>query len=149
MQLNTATYFMGLAIDQAKKAAAMDEVPVGAVIVHQNRVIASSHNLVQHNKNATHHAEMLCIDAACQFFGQKYLMDCDLFVTLEPCPMCAAALAHVKIRRIYFGAYDIKSGGIDHTTHTFQHMCHQPQIYGGISETECQNLLKKYFLEKR
>lgn len=146
---DTATYFMGLAIEQAKKAMTLDEVPIGAVIVHQNQLIAHSHNLVQYNKNATHHAEMLCIDAACRVLDQKYLADCDIFVTLEPCAMCAAALAHVKIRRIYFGAYDIKAGGIDHTTRTFHHMCHHPQIYGGICEIQCQTLIKQYFHTKR
>lgn len=143
------SHFMNDAYSEALLAMKIDEVPVGAVVVQNNIIIARAHNFVEKNKNALHHAEILCIEAACKEINEKYLVDCDLYVTLEPCIMCAGALAHVKIRRVYFGAYDPKNGGVEHTLQAFNHTLHKPEVYGGIHEEKCQMLLRDYFHTKR
>lgn len=140
---------MNHAYEEALSAIKVDEVPVGAVIVKDNIIIARAHNLVEKNKNTLHHAEILCIQAACENIDEKYLVDCDLYVTLEPCIMCAGALAHAKLRRVYFGAYDPKGGGVDHTLQVFKHTLHKPDVYGGIHEEKCKVLLRDYFQTKR
>ncbi len=143
------SHFMNAAYREALSAMQKDEVPVGAVIVQNNQIIARAHNLVEHNKNVLHHAEIICIEAACQKINEKYLVDSDLYVTLEPCIMCAGALAHAKIRRVYFGAYDPKNGGVEHALQAFNHTLHKPEVYGGIHEEKCQMLLLDYFRTKR
>jgi tRNA(adenine34) deaminase len=136
---------------EAQRAFDANEVPVGAVITHQGKIIAATHNLTERNKCATAHAEMLAIHAASDALGQKYLYECDLFVSLEPCTMCAAALAHAKIRRIYYGAADAKGGACAHGVRFFeQPTCHHhPELYGGFHETYFAELLKKFFAAKR
>lgn len=142
---------MQQAIDQALLAQANDEVPVGAVIVQQGKIIAQAYNLVETNKNPLAHAEILAIDQACRVLNTPRLIECDLYVTLEPCTMCAAAIAHARLRRVYFGAFDAKGGAVDHGVRFFnQSTCfHHPEIYGGIREQECQHLLRTFFKDKR
>lgn len=146
-----ANPYMQLAIEQARKGAA-SEVPIGAVVVSSSgEVIASAHNLTETNSDPTAHAEMLAIRAACEKTGSARLPDCDLYVTLEPCPMCATAISFARIRRLYFGAYDPKGGGVENGARIFaQSTCHHaPEIIGGIAEEECSALLKDFFKARR
>ena len=142
---------MSQAIAEARKAASMGEVPIGAVIVRDERMIATAHNLTETNNDPTAHAELLAIRAACEVLDSPRLTECDLYVTLEPCAMCAAAISFARIRRLYFGAYDPKGGGVEHGVRFFsQATCHhRPEVYGGISESECGELLKEFFKSRR
>jgi tRNA(Arg) A34 adenosine deaminase TadA len=144
---------MKLAIEQAVKAFAVNEVPVGAVLVHAKtkKIIASAHNLTLHNNDPTAHAEILVIRQACALLTSDRLPDYDLFVTLEPCAMCATAIAFARIRRLYFGAYDVKGGAVESGIRIFsQPTCHHtPEIIGGIYESDCGKLLKDFFGTKR
>jgi len=144
---------MQLAISQAEIAYGLGEVPVGAVIVDSKskQIIVSCHNLVETCGDPTAHAEILAIRAACDKIGSKFLTDCDIYVTLEPCPMCSQAIAFARMRRVYFGAYDPKGGGVEQGACIFnQPTCnHKPQIIGGIKESECSNLLKDFFGDRR
>ena len=140
------------ALAEAEAAGARAEVPIGAVIVTADgRLIASAGNRTRELKDPTAHAEMLAIRAACAALGTERLPDCDLYVTLEPCPMCAAAISFARIRRLYFGASDPKGGGVEHGPRVFSHAtCHHaPEVYGGISETEAARLLVAFFEERR
>jgi tRNA(adenine34) deaminase len=143
--------FMRQAILKARAAAEAGEVPVGALLVREGEVIASAHNLVEINSDPTAHAEMLAIRAACEILATPRLTDCDLYVTLEPCAMCAQAISFARIRRLYFGAYDEKGGGVEHGARIFsQSTCHhKPEIYGGIAESENRDLLQEFFKGKR
>ncbi|HEX6979089.1 MAG TPA: nucleoside deaminase [Alphaproteobacteria bacterium] len=144
---------MELALAEAAKAAAAGEVPVGAVLVDgdSGEVLAAAHNLVEAMHDPTAHAEMLVIRAAAQASGEKRLARCDLYVTLEPCPMCAQAIAFARLRRLYFGAGDPKGGGVEHGPRIFaQPTCHhRPEVYGGIDETRAGALLRDFFRERR
>lgn len=143
---------MALALDQASTAAAAGEVPVGAVLVNASgAVVATAGNRVERDHDPTAHAEMLVLRAAAAQLGATRLADCDLYVTLEPCPMCAAAIALARIRRLYFGAYDPKSGGVEHGPRIFEQPCchHRPEIYGGIGETAAAALLRNFFRARR
>ncbi len=142
---------MQIALSEASNAATCGEVPIGAVIVKDGQVIASAHNLTEINNDPTAHAELLAIREACAKLGTPRLMDCDMYVTLEPCPMCATAISFARIRRLYFGAYDAKGGGVENGPRIFsQPTCHhKPEIYGGISESECGDLLKAFFKDRR
>jgi tRNA(Arg) A34 adenosine deaminase TadA len=143
---------MQQALAQAKAAEAMGEVPIGAVIVQvDGRLVASAHNRVETDRDPTAHAEMLAIRAACEARGSKFLENCDLYVTLEPCAMCAQAIAFARLRRVYFGAYDPKGGGVEQGARIFsQPTCHhRPEIYGGIAEGECATLLRDFFRARR
>jgi tRNA(adenine34) deaminase len=143
--------FMQQALEQAEKAAARGEVPVGAVIVSNNQILAAAGNRVEELNDVTAHAEMLVIRQASQKLGSPRLVDCDIYVTLEPCPMCAQAISMARLRRLYFGAYDPKGGGVEHGARLFsQPTCHHaPQIYGGIEEEKSANLLRSFFAAKR
>jgi tRNA(adenine34) deaminase len=145
--------FMALALAEAEAAAAAGEVPVGAVLVEgtTGRVLAQAHNRVETDRDPTAHAEILAIRAGAALMGSPRLGTCDLYVTLEPCPMCAAALAHARIRRLYFGASDPKGGGVEHGPRIFeQPTCHhRPEIYGGIGETAAADLLRRFFAARR
>lgn len=139
-------HFMKEALREAQKAADLDEVPIGCVIVQNNRIIARAHNLTETLNDATAHAEMQAITAASNHTGSKYLTDCTLFVTLEPCLMCAGAIRWAQIRRIVFGAYDKKYGFgrmATETTHP------KSAITGGILQDECSALLTDFFKTKR
>ncbi len=144
---------MALALAVAEAASGRGEVPVGAVVVDgaTGAVIARAGNRVEELRDPTAHAELLALRAAAQARGQKWLEGCDLYVTLEPCPMCAAAISLARIRRLYFGAYDPKSGGVDHGARVFDHpTCHhRPEVYGGISESAAGELLKAFFRDRR
>ncbi|MBM3565381.1 MAG: nucleoside deaminase [Alphaproteobacteria bacterium] len=144
---------MNRALELAREAAAAGEVPVGAVIVdaRTGAVIAEARNRTEKTKDPTAHAELLAIRAACAAQGAPRLEDADLYVTLEPCPMCAAAISFARVRRLYFGAYDPKGGGVDHGPRVFdQATCHhRPEVVGGLAEGESGDLLKAFFREKR
>jgi tRNA(Arg) A34 adenosine deaminase TadA len=143
--------FMRLALQSAQDAAKAGEVPVGAVVVRDGQVLATAHNLTETQNDPTAHAEMLAIRAAARLIGDPRLPDCDLYVTLEPCAMCAAAISFARLRRVYFGAYDVKGGAVDNGPRFFsQPTCHHaPEVYGGLNETEAGDLLKKFFKDKR
>jgi len=144
---------MSVALAEAEAAAARGEVPIGAVLVDgtTGAVLAQSGNRVEELHDPTAHAEMLVIRAAATGAETKRLPDCDLYVTLEPCPMCAQAISFARIRRLYFGAYDPKGGGVDHGPRIFaQPTCHhRPEVYGGIGEARAGELLKAFFRAKR
>ena len=147
----TDSEYMKIAIDLAKDAALANEVPVGAVIVKDNKIISKAHNRVETDTNPVAHAEILAIQNACSIMKDKFLEGCDLYVTLEPCAMCAQAIAHARIRRVYFGAYDPKSGGVEHGAKVYSHKtCHfKPDVYGGVCEDECVQLIKNFFHKLR
>jgi tRNA(Arg) A34 adenosine deaminase TadA len=134
-------------------AARMDEVPVGAVVFERTsgKIITEAHNEVERLKDATAHAELLAIRRACEALGTKNLSGYDLAVTLEPCAMCASAIAHARIGRVVFGAYDSKSGGVEHGARVFSHATchHKPEIIGGVREAECTKLISDFFRDKR
>jgi tRNA(adenine34) deaminase len=139
---------MEAALEEARAAMARGEVPVGAVIVGPDgRVIARAGNRTRVDQDPTAHAEILAIRAACRAIGSERLVDCDLWVTLEPCPMCAAAISFARIRRLYWGAADPKSGGVEHGARVFSHATchHRPELYPGIAESESTALLKAFF----
>lgn len=144
---------MQCAIQEAEKARAQDEVPVGAVIVdrHSGEIIAVAHNEMEHSHDPTAHAEMLVIRRAIAAKGEGRLRDCDIYVTLEPCPMCAQAISFARLRRLYFGAYDPKGGGVDHGAKIYNaSSCHHvPEVMGGIEEEKCARLLVEFFERKR
>lgn len=143
---------MEVAIKQAMIARDNGEVPVGAVLTDSNGVIvAQSGNLTLANYDPTAHAEMNVIRARCAEMKTQRIPEHDLYVTLEPCPMCASAISNARIRRVYFGAYDPKSGGVDHGAKIFSHdQCHhKPDVVGGVMEDQCADLLKEFFEDKR
>lgn len=144
---------MELALSLARKATAMGEIPVGAVVVdgRTSDILAACHNLTESSHDPTAHAEILAIREAAQKHGDARLTGCDLYVTLEPCTMCAGAIAHARLRRVYYGAADPKGGGIAHGARFFsQPTCHhRPEIYGGLSESESAELLRDFFQSRR
>jgi tRNA(Arg) A34 adenosine deaminase TadA len=142
---------MGEALGEAKAAAARGEVPVGAVIVREGLVLARAGNRPRAAHDPTAHAEILAIRAACAALGDERLTGCDLYVTLEPCTMCAAAIAFARIRRVYFGAADPKGGAVESGVRFFeQPTCHHaPEVYGGLRESEAAALLRAFFAERR
>ena len=144
--------YMDLALSEAEKAAAVGETPVGAVIVSPaGEVLASAHNLVLAHRDPTAHAEMLAIRAAAVRTSSERLIGCDLYVTLEPCTMCAAAISFARIRRLYFGALDEKGGAVESGVRFFtQPTCHHaPEVYGGIGEARAAELLRDFFRQRR
>lgn len=143
---------MTTALDEARAAAARGEVPVGAAVFNAHGVlVAKAGNRVLELHDPTAHAEMLALRAAAQAIGSERLVDCDLYVTLEPCPMCAQAISFARIRRLYFGASDPKGGGVEHGPRIFhQPTCHhQPEVYGGIAEAPASAILKDFFARRR
>jgi tRNA(adenine34) deaminase len=143
---------MARALDEAAAAAAQAEVPVGAVLVDgAGTIVAASGNRVERDRDPTAHAEMLVLREGASRLGATRLAGCDLYVTLEPCPMCAAAIGLARIRRLYFGAYDPKGGGVEHGPRIFeQPTCHhRPEIYGGIAERQAAALLRDFFKARR
>lgn len=144
---NAASH-MDRALALARLAADCGEVPVGAVIVGlDGDVVAEAHNLTRTRKDPTAHAEMLAIRQAAQVLQSERLVACDLYVTLEPCPMCAAAISFARLRRLYYGAADPKSGGVEYGPRVFSHAtCHHvPEIYAGFGEIESRELLERFF----
>lgn len=143
--------FMQMALEEAAAAACRGEVPVGAVLVSGSEVLARDGNRIVEWRDPTAHAELVVIRAAAKSLSSERLTGCDLYVTLEPCPMCAQAMAFARIRRLYYGASDPKGGGVDHGPRIFaQPTCHHaPEIYGGIAEAEAARLLKHFFAARR
>ena len=139
------------ALAEARAAQAADEVPVGAVIVREGAVIARAGNRTLRDHDPTAHAEMLAIRAAAAALGTERLTDCDLYVTLEPCAMCAAAISFARIRRLYYGAADPKGGAVDNGVRFFgSPTCHhKPEVYGGMGESEAAGLLRGFFQARR
>ncbi|HEU4379286.1 MAG TPA: nucleoside deaminase [Hyphomicrobiaceae bacterium] len=143
---------MMIALVEAERAAARGEVPVGAVIVAADgTVLAAAGNQTRGLADPTAHAEMLAIRHACQVVGSERLGEADIYVTLEPCPMCASAISLARLRRLYFGAGDPKGGGVEHGPHIFtQPTCHHaPEVYGGIEEVRAGVLLRRFFASRR
>jgi tRNA(Arg) A34 adenosine deaminase TadA len=144
--------FMDLALDEARKAAERGEVPIGAVLVDAaGKVLAQAGNRSEELNDPSAHAEILAIRLAGDILRSPRLVECDLYVTLEPCPMCAQAISFARIRRLYFGAPDAKGGGVEHGPRIFsQPTCHhRPEVYGGIGEIAAAELLRGFFRERR
>jgi tRNA(adenine34) deaminase len=142
---------MDLALAEARAAAAEGEVPIGCVVVRDGTVIARNHNRTVGDLDPTAHAEMLAIRGAAAALGTERLTECDIYVTLEPCAMCAGALSFARVRRLYYGAADPKGGAVDNGVQFFASpSCHhRPEVYGGICETEAAALLRDFFAERR
>ena len=143
---------MALALEEAERAAEAGEVPVGAVVVDgEGRILARARNRMRALADPTAHAEILAIREACRQLGSERLAGCDLYVTLEPCTMCAAAISFARIRRLYFGALDPKGGGVEHGACFFSaRTCHHaPEVYGGFEERRAAALLKAFFRARR
>ena len=144
--------YMELALNEAIKADKKNEVPVGAIVVNKNgEIIAKAHNLVETNNNSTCHAEKLVIEKALEIIGSRFLDDCDIWVTLEPCVMCAGLIKQTRIRRLYYGAEDKKGGAVDNGVRVFSNNKTQRsiEVYGGISSTKSEQLLKDFFQKLR
>ncbi len=142
---------MSLAFAEAQAAEARGEAPIGAAIVRDGAVLSHAGNRTREHADPTAHAEMIAIRAAAAALGSERLVGCDLYVTLEPCAMCAGAMSHARIRRLYYGAPDPKGGAVDHGPRFFrQPTCHHaPEVYGGIREREASAMLKDFFAAKR
>lgn len=149
--MNILEKFMEKALNEAKKAYAKNETPIGAVIVKDGKVIARAHNLRETKKNALCHAEILAINKACKKLGGWRLFECDMYVTLEPCLMCAGAIVQSRIRNLYFGAYDPKGGAVGSLIDipALDGVTQRVNTVGGILEEECSKLLKDFFKELR
>jgi tRNA(adenine34) deaminase len=145
------TSFMAMALDEARAAGARGEVPVGCVIVRDGAVVARAGNRTLADRDPTAHAEIIAIRAAAASLGSERLDGCDLYVTLEPCAMCAGAVAFARVRRLYYGAADPKGGAVDNGVKFFASpSCHhRPEVYGGLAEAEAGALLKEFFRERR
>ena len=143
--------FMDLALDEARAAQAAGEIPVGCVVVHQDQVIARAGNRTERDRDPTAHAEMVALRAAAQHLGSARLGECDLYVTLEPCTMCAGALSHARIRRLYYGAADVKGGAVDNGVRFFASPAchHRPEVYGAVGESNASALLTAFFKARR
>jgi len=142
---------MRRALQLAQEAAAAGEVPVGAVVVKDGKVVGEGHNLTRTNHDPTAHAEMVAIREAAKALGDERLTGCDLYVTLEPCPMCAGAISHARVERLYYGASDPKGGAVEHGARVFQQVqcLHRPEVYAGLAEVEAADLLRCFFAERR
>jgi tRNA(Arg) A34 adenosine deaminase TadA len=146
-----AQSFMDLAIEEARVAADAGEVPIGCVIVREGEIVAQAGNRTLAERDPTAHAEILAIRQAAGALGSERLTDCDLYVTLEPCAMCAAAIAAARLSRLCYGASDPKSGGVEHGARVFSHRQshHRPEVFGGIEERESTALLRAFVSERR
>ncbi len=142
--------FMRMALEQAKIAGEMGEVPIGAVVVKDGEVISTGYNLREINKNSLCHAELIAIDKACEKLGGWRLHECELYVTLEPCPMCAGAIINSRIRRVVFGAFDPKAGSCGSLINLFAcDFNHRPVLEAGVLQQECADLLQSFFKKLR
>ncbi|MBO5870713.1 MAG: tRNA adenosine(34) deaminase TadA [Clostridia bacterium] len=143
-------YFMKRAIARAKSAAKCGEVPIGAVIIKDGEIIATGRNMRESKRNALHHAEIIAIDRACKKLGAWRLTDCTLYVTMEPCPMCAGAIVNSRIKRVVYGCYDQKAGALGTVFNLSEYpLNHKYEVVGGILEKECAALLSDFFSELR
>jgi len=145
------TSFMQQAFDQAELAEKAGEVPVGAVVVRDGKIVGKGHNRPRSDNDPSAHAEIMAIRDACHTLGSDRLTDCDLWVTLEPCTMCAGAIAHARIARLYYAAQDVKGGAVESGVRFFDSAtCHHaPEVYSGIEEDKASELMKAYFRNKR
>lgn len=142
--------FMEAALEQAKKAETMGEVPIGAVLVKNGEIIAAAHNLCERKKDPTAHAEILCIKKAAELLGDFRLTGTELYVTLEPCPMCAGAIINARIGEVIFGAYDPQKGALGSVTNLYSfNFPNIPTVYGGIREKETALILQEFFKKRR
>ena len=148
---DTLHTYMSLALDQARLAYAHNETPVGAVVVCGDAVVAATHNSTEADSNALRHAEMSVLYMAMAKLQAKRLTACDLYVTMEPCTMCAGAIAHVRVRSLVFGCYDPKGGAIEHGARVFYQptIHHKPTIIGGVMEQACGDIVRDFFRDKR
>jgi tRNA(adenine34) deaminase len=146
-----ATSVMDLAFAEARAAGARGEVPVGAVVVADGKVVARAGNRTLADRDPTAHAELLAIRTAAAALGSERLTDCDLYVTLEPCAMCAGAISFARIRRLYYGAADVKGGAVENGVHFFAAATchHKPEVYGGLGAIEASTLLAEFFKARR
>lgn len=142
-------FFMRRALDEARKAFSEDEVPVGAVMVRNGEIIASAHNTRESDKNALHHAEIKVIDASCKALGGWRLVGCTLYVTLEPCPMCAGAIINSRVERVVYGASDKKAGSFGTMLDLTDYPLYKPEVEGGVLPEECSAILSDFFKAKR
>jgi tRNA(adenine34) deaminase len=142
---------MQLALAEARAGESAGEVPIGAVVVKDGKVIAQAHNRPRELHDPTAHAEVLAIRAASEVLGNERLEGCELWVTLEPCAMCAGAIAHARIARLYYAAADPKGGAVEHGARVFEHeqSLHRPEVYSGMGEDEASGLLKAFFAARR
>ncbi|MFN7662925.1 MAG: nucleoside deaminase [Alphaproteobacteria bacterium] len=147
----TQNTYMMQALQEAKSAAARGEVPVGALIVYKDEIISMQSNRVIELKDPTAHAELLAIREACEKMGYERLIDCDIYVTLEPCPMCATAISFGRIKTVYYGTPDPKGGGIHHGPQVYSHTTchHRPQVVPGILQPGCSDILTSFFKSLR
>lgn len=142
--------YMKIALQQAQKAAKIKEAPIGAVIVKNNKIISKSYNKRECKKNALYHAEIIAIEKACKKLKSWRLSDCELYVTLEPCPMCMGAIINARISKVVFGAYDKKAGSCGSVVNLNDYPYnHHPEIVGGVLEEECSNILSSFFASLR
>ena len=142
--------FMLEALAEAQKSYEIGEVPVGAVVVKDGEIVGRGHNLHETDKNALRHAELIAIDEACKKLGGWRLWQCDLYVTLEPCPMCTGAIINSRIKRVVFGAFDKKAGSCASVVNLFElPYNHKPELISGVMENECAELLSRFFKELR
>lgn len=143
--------YMRLALDEAAIAYKDGEIPIGAVLVYKDAVIARAHNLCETNTDATAHAELIVIQEACQKLARWRLTGCSLYVTIEPCPMCAGAIVNSRISRVVYGAPDYKGGGVESLFNILTHpgLNHEPEILSGLMEDECRQIMKDFFKERR
>lgn len=139
-------YFMNMALSEARKALAEDEIPIGAIVVCDGQVVGRGHNMTETLNDVTAHAEMMAVTSAAQTLGGKYLSDCTLYVTVEPCLMCAGAIAWAQVKRIVYGAADVKRGYSIYTQRPFHP---RATVTGGILEEECARLMKDFFAKRR
>jgi tRNA(adenine34) deaminase len=144
--IHTDEHFMRQALQQAERAFAEGEVPIGAVVVCDYRIIGKGYNQTERLQDPTAHAEMIAITAACEYLGHKYLQDCTLFVTIEPCPMCAGALRWAQVRKVVYGAAEPKFG---HSRHVPSLLHPKTEVLGGIMQNECAELMKEFFRTRR
>lgn len=151
MTLDTARQYAALALDLARKAAELGEVPVGAMVVRKGKVIGRGHNQPRALHDPTAHAEIMAIREACATLASDRLTGCDLWVTLEPCAMCAGAIAHARIARLHYAASDPKGGAVEHGPRLFHQptVLHRPEVYAGVGEEEAALLLKAFFAARR
>lgn len=152
MTLKDDLWFLKIALEEAEKAYKLDEVPIGAVIVNdKSEIISKAHNLKEKNFNPCGHAEIIAITEAAQKQKDWRLIDCTMYVTLEPCPMCLAALVQARIKRLVFGAYDSKGGALslNYRLHNDQKLNHQFQVLGGLEHFQCSRIISNYFKAKR
>lgn len=142
-------FFMQEALKEAQEAYNRDSVPVGATIIRDNQIVSKAGNEVIKNHDPTAHAEILAIRRAALALKSEFLEDCEMYVTLEPCAMCAQAISLARIKRLYFGAYDQKYGAVIHGSRIFDHALHKPEVISGVFESQCRKILQNFFKIKR